>query len=706
MKRIGALAVLSGFFLLISVFASSTTWAQQADSESKAVKKLEPIVVTGKSGAAGLEQLPEKTVIDLEDFKTIGSQNSVLDVLKSQAVVDFRGATDQDPGVDSIYLRGFDATRFVTAIDAVTVQKTGGRKSSNIVDYALLPTFLIKEIEILPGPHSALYDSKSIGGVINMVTQRPTHRDSLKPDFSLTTSYGTYDTCNTIVTARGAIENLTYDTAYRHYSTDGFLRNSETDIETLYGRIGYLLPADGFITVSASGTDTDRQAPVNNPGEADGDYDSDYPRAEGGAFDPFQQPTWNGESYLYRLNLEQPSPIGRIEAGAYSGKDKRIRAYYVNPGDAERSVMDTDWWQEGGKIQDEIQWTANHTTTIGYDLARLFDEGLDDDKKERIKKQGGYLQHRWGIFSSLETTLGLRYEKVNIWVSNESGGNLWNPSYGRYVERDWDEFVPKSFTTWRMDSLASWLRDSSISLGISKIWRAPDYHGDYNPQGRPAGIFLEPEHGIGYDLILDRRLFGDVMFKFGYSFYDIKDYIATNSSYAQYSAGSAGDLRFSDYKINLDEVYRHGIDVQLSGHIIDPLSFYLAYSWQDFENQGDEPAGETELDQRAKHRVTAGLRYQLFEKTALMLDYQYQSDEVTEISEEIAEDVYDFREVEIEAYHTVDAGIEQVLCKKKWLLDEAVLSLYVKNLFDVTYSDASGFPATDRTIGATLNLKF
>jgi adenosine/AMP kinase len=31
----------------------------------------------------------------------------------------------------------------VTAIDGFTVQKTGGRKSSNIVDYALLPTFLI-----------------------------------------------------------------------------------------------------------------------------------------------------------------------------------------------------------------------------------------------------------------------------------------------------------------------------------------------------------------------------------------------------------------------------------------------------------------------------------------------------------------------------------------------------------------------------------
>ena len=83
--------------------------------------------------------------------------------------MDYRGANNLDPGIDSIFLRGFSSSRFVTAIDGLTVQKTGGRKSSNIVDFALLPTFLVKQVEILPGPHSALYDSKSIGGVVNMV---------------------------------------------------------------------------------------------------------------------------------------------------------------------------------------------------------------------------------------------------------------------------------------------------------------------------------------------------------------------------------------------------------------------------------------------------------------------------------------------------------------------------------------------------------
>lgn len=721
MRRIGMWAVLGWGCLVLGFCGSWPVYAQQADVDSetakqleskasdtdaKSVKKLEDIVVTGKSGMPGFEIRPQKTVIDIDDFSAIGGDKSnIQDLLKTQAAVDFRG-TDQDPGVDSIFLRGFDATRFVVAIDSVTVQKTGGRKSSNIVDYALLPTFMIKEIEILPGPHSALFDSKSIGGVINMVIRRPERHETAKPDVSLTTSYSSNATLNMVGTGSGSVKNFTYDAAYRHYQTNGYLRHSETDIETVYGRVGYLLPANGFVTVSASSSDTDRQVAVNNPGGEYGDYDSSYPATEGGAFNPYQEPTWNGESYHYRMDLEQPTPIGKFKLGAYTGKDNRQRAYYEDMGDTEPSLMNTDWWQKGGKLQDEIEWSDEHMTTIGFDMAKLYDEGLDDDKTERINKKGGYLQHRWGILDNVDLTFGGRYETVKIWVSNESGGTLHNSSYDRYIEREWDQFVPKFFSTWRMDNMAAWLRDSSLSAGISKIWRAPDYHGDYNPQGRPAGIFLEPEHGMGYDLIFNRRLIKDIQFSIDFSFYDINDYIATNSSYAQYSGGGAGELRYSDYKINLDEVYRYGVDVELGGHLMDKLSFYLAYSWQDFDNQGDEYAAQTELDQRAKHRLSAGLRYALFQDTQLMLDYRYQSDEVTEKSEEIDDDVWIFKQVEIDAYHTFDAGIEQVLCRKKGPIDEATLNLYVKNLLNATYYETSGFQSADRTVGATLRLCF
>jgi iron complex outermembrane receptor protein len=88
-----------------------------------------------------------------------------------------------------------------------------------------------------------------------------------------------------------------------------------------------------------------------------------------------------------------------------------------------------------------------------------------------------------------------------------------------------------------------------------------------------------------------------------------------------------------------------------------------------------------------------------------MIDYQYQSDEVTEVSEEIANDVWNFREVQIDAYQTVDLAVEQILFQQKGILRDMKLKLYIQNLFDETYCDTSGYPATDMAFGANLSFR-
>ena len=632
---------------------------------------------------------------------------SVVDLLKTQPTIDFRGESNLDPGVDSIFLRGFDSKRFITAIDGVSVMKTGGRKASNIVDYGSLPVFMFESIEVLPGPHSALFDSRAIGGAINLKTKQPERRDTLKPDIALSTSYGSYHTTNNVVSASGAVQNLTYDASYRLYSTDGYLRHSETEIETAYGRLGYLLPADGFITLSVNATETDRDVPVNNPGTTLGDYDNDYPVVDGSSFDPYQEPVWDGDSTTYRFALNQPTPYGTITLNAYTGKDNRTRIYYEAPSDTEPYVnFDTQWWQRGGKLQDEYTWTNGQVTTFGVDMTWLYDDGLDNKKKERLKKQAGYVQHMLTLANAFDLTLGLRHEEVDTVTTNDPATPFYLSWYGRYINRNFDAWLPKSFVTWRMDHLGQAFRDTSLSVGVSRIWRAPDYHGDYNMLNRPTGAYLEPEDGIGYDLVFERRLMGDIRFKGDFSFYDINDFIAGNNNFAQYSGKNAGDKRFSDLMINLEEVYRYGIDLELGGHIMDQLSFYLAYSWQDFDNRGDEPAGQEELDERAKHRFKAGLRYSPFEETTFMLDYQYQSDQVTEVYEEIDDNVWTFREVAIDAYHTVDVAVEQTLLKQRGGLRDMKVKLYIQNLFDETYYDTSGYPGTDMTFGAALTCRF
>jgi outer membrane receptor protein involved in Fe transport len=672
----------------------------QIGAAEEEAKKIGEIQVVAPREDTGVVLAPEETVIDVDTYETPGIPQNITDILKDRAIVDFRGESSLVPDDDTIYLKGFDASRFTTAIDTLTVMKTGGRKSSHIVDYALLPTFLIDKIEILPGPHSALYPGKSIGGVLNLITKRPERYPSLKPEAHLSTSYASYETQHHNMTVRGGVDSLIYDLAYDKYHTDGYLRNNEADIDTWYGRLGCLLPSDGFLTFSGSYSDADRQIPVDNLPGTPG-YDSDYPKADTSL--NYEIPsTWDKEAYSYRFNLEQQTPFGLWTAGAYDGKENRKRNYTAS---GVYSEGETIWWQRGGRIQDEIRFSENHTTTLGYERHMLWDNG-PGEKADRVRSQGGYAQHEWTMIPRLSLTAGLRYEDIRIWVQNFSGsdGDKYNTAYDYWVERHFDDLMPKSFLTYELDDLAEGLRDTSLSLGVSKIWHAPDYHGIYNGQGRPSGIFLEPEHGMGYDFILNRRLWSDVQLKVDYSFYEIKDYMAQNSQFAQYSGGGAGDLRYSDYKINLEKVDRHGIEVELGGHLLDSLSFYLTYSWQDFVNKGDEPAGETELDQRAKNRVTTGLRYNLFENTVLMADFRYQSKEVSEIIDAATEEVVGT--TQIDPYEVVDLGVQQTLFKEWGPLRETRLKFYVTNVFNERYEDQDGLPATDQVYGAALDCGF
>ncbi len=681
------LLVIMTTLLCLAGIGHAEEQSTEASQEQQDVQQLDDVVVEEKGGAPGLEVKPSETVIDVESFSTIAAPDSILDVLKTHAMVDFRGESDFDPGVDSIYVRGFDSARFVTAIDNLTIQKSGGRKSSNVVDYATLPAFLIEKVELLPGPHSALFDSKSIGGVLNFVTRMPERRDTLKPEAKMSASYSSYGTWNGNASLQGAVNAFTYDFGYQHSHTDGYLRNTEMENDTLFGRIGIVLPGDGFAALTASHSDIKRGATVNN-NSVDGDYDSDYPTTEDASFDPDEEPTWDTVSSSYRFNYEQSLPIGRLEVGAFYGRDNRNRSYLV---DGVRSDGTTNWWQEGGKIQDEISWNSNHSSTIGFDLATLYDEGTTDEKTRRIKKEGIFLQHQWAVLPSVDVRLGVRHEDVRIWVTNSRISYLDD-----VIERHWNELVPKSFTTWKMDRLAAWLRDTSLSVGVSKIWHAPDYHGHYNPQGRPAGAWLEPEHGIGYDLVLDRRLWRDISLQINYAFYDIEDYIVHNRTYSTQED-------YKDYVINLERVHRHGVDISLGGHILDPVSFYLTYAWQTFDSQGDEMAGDTELDKRAEHRVNAGLRYDLFEKTTLMLDYYFQSEETTQnwVENPPESEDYDYFEEQNDAYHVFDLGVQQKLFKKAGWFENGTMKVWIKNLLDEEYYNSSGYPATDRTYGVS-----
>ena len=715
-----------GFIIALALLASTFALMPQAAAQTEAregqVQDLGQIQVTAEGEKEAFTLSPSATILDLDDYQTIEIPQNVGDIMRDLVIFDFRGETDLVPGIDSFQMRGFNGDRFVTAIDGLTLRKTGGRKSSNIVDYAYLPPFLIEKMEVLPGPHSALYPAKSIGGVVNFISRAPKIHETLKPDISASSSIGTYNTQNHSVYGQGSIKALTYDAGYQNYATDGYLRNTEADIDTVFGRVGYVLPAGGYLALSASYADTDREAIVNNdPSIKASAYDKGYPKVSDSLFNAWQHPTWDGLSYNFRLNYRQPTPIGNLSGDAYYSEETRNRSYsdYKNslvPSlGTYRVNMDTRWCQQGVKLQDDIPFSDRHMTTLEFDYAQVFDgDNKLDEKNDRMTVLGGAIQHRWTIFPRLTLTAGLRFEDDTIRVSNSSTST----STGKYItgkpdwiERNFNAILPKSFLTYELDDLAPALRETSVSVGVSRVWRAPDWHGDYNPQGRPAGAWLDPEDGIGLDFVVTRKLFGDITVKADYSYYVIDDYIASNSRYAKYTPSKTNvvtpGLEYKDYKINLDQVVRHGIELELSGHLHPRFSFYLGYAFQDFQSMGDEPAGTNLSSDRAKHRINAGLRYKILDRTLLLLDWQFQDKQVLEVEEWVGpgEDDYIVRTDPIDAYQLLNFGIQQNIFEKLGPFSQGVLRFYVNNILDEAYEDSNGYPGTDRTVGIGISFK-
>ncbi|MFW6178985.1 MAG: TonB-dependent receptor [Desulfohalobiaceae bacterium] len=682
-------------------------WLPAWAEEEKQAQEMEEMVVKGDKQAPQISLESQKAVLDVEAYQGAAIPQNVGDYIKDLPMIDFRGDSELVPDSDTFYLRGFESNRFVNALDGVNIRKTGGRRGSNIVDYALLPPFLIDSIEVMPGPHFALYPGKSIGGTVNFLSKTPQRYETHKPEFAVSTSYGDYATQNHSMSAQGGAGDFTYDLGYQKYYTDGYLRNHEADIDTVFGRVGYILPNEGYITLQTSYADADRQRPViNDPDDPKSDYDSDYPIREkesGRDLYARQKPSWDKIATYHRLSSEVPSPLGTWSAGAYYGEESRD--HY----DKDSGSWQTHWLQKGVKVSNEFELAENHKTIIGTELEKQHD-GDEDSLDERIEILSGFAQHEWTPISSLTLTGGLRFEDVTIQVDNQedyiTGKDAW-------IERDWSSWSPKSFLTHDLDRYADWLRDTSVSAGVSRIWRAPDYHGDYNPQGRPAGAWLDPEHGVGYDAVLSRRLIKDIQMKLNFFHYRIKDYIASNRKFAEYGdqKGVPDNVdgtgkEYKDYKINLDKMIRQGLEVQLEGSLSDDLEFMLGYAYQDFDNKGGEPAGEEELDNRPEHRVNARLTYQLYQATKLILDYEYQDKQVSVSAEEVAEDEYEFHETDIDAFHVFDLAVEQQLFQEWQGVKDGRLKFYVKNLLDRDYTNSSGYPALDRTMGVGLSFRY
>ena len=259
--------------------SAATVWntavAQMAGEEDE--KTIDTIVVTGTR----IEQTAAETgstirVIESAEIEAKGFGYALDAIAGAPGVtVNQNGAFG---GSATVRIRGASSDQTLVLVDGVSVNDASSPGGG--FNFARLDTENIERIEILSGPHSTLWGTDAIGGVVSITTKRP--GEGLTGDaFAQAGSFGMFRGGTSVSNAGAAGD---FRLAATQVGTDGIsradVRNGNTeddgfDSHTLSAQGGLNLPAgariDGSVLFNDSRTEFDSFAFGAQGNVADGD---------------------------------------------------------------------------------------------------------------------------------------------------------------------------------------------------------------------------------------------------------------------------------------------------------------------------------------------------------------------------------------------------------------------------------------------------
>jgi len=165
--------------LALIVAALLTSPAYTAEPTEKLADD-ESMIVTAEQG---LKQQPGVSTITAEDIKKSPPVNDLSDIIRKMPGVNLtgNGASGSRGNNRQIDIRGMGPENTLIMIDGVPVSSRnsvryswrGERDSRGDTNW--VPAEMVERIEVIRGPAAARYGSGAAGGVVNIITKRPTN---------------------------------------------------------------------------------------------------------------------------------------------------------------------------------------------------------------------------------------------------------------------------------------------------------------------------------------------------------------------------------------------------------------------------------------------------------------------------------------------------------------------------------------------------
>lgn len=156
--------------LILLIFCNYTLMGQNAEEfgkDSLNVEMLDEIILTATRTERQLSSIP--LPVTLVSKKKILQSGTIRlnEILNEQAGII---TVADESGFEGVQIQGIASDYILILIDGVPLV---GRSAGNF-DLSRLTVGNIKQIEVVKGPSSSLYGSEALGGVINIITEKPT----------------------------------------------------------------------------------------------------------------------------------------------------------------------------------------------------------------------------------------------------------------------------------------------------------------------------------------------------------------------------------------------------------------------------------------------------------------------------------------------------------------------------------------------------
>jgi vitamin B12 transporter len=342
------------------------------------------------------------TVITAADISRINA-HTLSDVL--QTIPGIQLDYLRTPSTNSFFnIQGALNTTVLVLIDGIRQNDFG----QNIAHSGLIPVQQIERIEIIKGAASAAW-GPALGGVINIITKSPNPDKAVSGMVSGST--GSQFTADSRAELSGTLDRFGYYLSAGHLRSDGLSPNTATEMNNLYGKFSYLLPAKARATFGLSYL-------TARPGADEGDtpnwgfvHDNNQFRRTN-AFLKYNQPI--GE----RLSLDIDGYLtNRDDHAKYGGRDNQGAVIFFNDfteRDTSRGLNTRLTWGDGQR-----------NLVTGFEYAHAQSKTIDllsgsPPTFDRVWDRWSFYSNGAYTFGQLTLLPGIRYDITGLAGNNFS----------------------------------------------------------------------------------------------------------------------------------------------------------------------------------------------------------------------------------------------------------------------------------------------